>query len=230
MQEPSPGKLLLVEDNPDDEALMLRAIKKSNIKEEVVVVRDGAEAVQYLLEQGPDGEERAEWLPRVVFLDLKLPRLDGLEVLQRIRANASTRLLPVVILTTSGQEEDLLRSYVLGASSFVRKPISYSELIKVASHLVTYWLTINQVPFASAYLTPPRQRQFFGCRQACCPNRAIMDKRLQVLLIEDLEDDAELVIHALRRGGFQFDHQRITTDLDLQRALRASVGPGAMRL
>ncbi len=151
MQEPSPGKLLLVEDNPDDEALMLRAIKKSNIKEEVVVVRDGAEAVQYLLEDGPDGEQqRAEWLPRVVFLDLKLPRLDGLEVLQRIRANASTRLLPVVILTTSGQEEDLMRSYVLGASSFVRKPISYSELIKVASHLVTYWLTINQVPFASA--------------------------------------------------------------------------------
>ncbi len=150
MQEPSPGKLLLVEDNPDDEALMLRAIKKSNIKEEVVVVRDGAEAVQYLLPQGPDGEQCADSLPRVVFLDLKLPRLDGLEVLQRIRANASTRLLPVVILTTSGQEEDLLRSYVLGASSFVRKPISYSELIKVAGHLVTYWLTINQVPFASA--------------------------------------------------------------------------------
>ncbi len=150
MQEPSPGKLLLVEDNPDDEALMLRAIKKSNIKEEVVVVRDGAEAVHYLLEQGPDGEQLAEWLPRVVFLDLKLPRLDGLEVLQRIRSNPPTRLLPVVILTTSGQEEDLRRSYVLGASSFVRKPISYSELIKVASHLVTYWLTINQVPFASA--------------------------------------------------------------------------------
>ena len=150
MQEPLPGKLLLVEDNPDDEALMLRAIKKSNIKEEVVVVRDGAEAVHYLLEQGPEGEQRAEWLPRVVFLDLKLPRLDGLEVLQRIRSNPPTRLLPVVILTTSGQEEDLLRSYVLGASSFVRKPISYSELIKVASHLVTYWLTINQVPFASA--------------------------------------------------------------------------------
>ncbi len=145
MQESSPGKLLLVEDNPDDEALMSRAIKKSNIKEEVVVVRE--EAVQYLLKKGPDGEQSPEWLPRVVFLDLKLPRLDGLEALQRIR---STRLLPVVILTTSGQEEDLLRSYVLGASSFVRKPISYSELIKVASHLVTYWLTINQVPFASA--------------------------------------------------------------------------------
>ena len=89
MQEPSPGKLLLVEDNPDDEALMLRAIKKSNIKEEVVVARDGAEALHYLLEQGPDGEQRAEWLPRVVFLDLKLPRLDGLEVLQRIRSKSS---------------------------------------------------------------------------------------------------------------------------------------------
>ncbi len=149
MQEPPPGKLLLVEDNPDDEALMLRAIKKSNIKEEVVVVRDGAEAVQYLLKQGPNRDQARECLPRVVFLDLKLPRLDGLEVLQRIRANASTRLLPVVILTTSGQEEDLRKSYVLGASSFVRKPISYSELIKVVSYLVTYWLTINQVPLAS---------------------------------------------------------------------------------
>ena len=155
MQGTSPGKLLLVEDNPDDEALMLRAFKKSNIKEEVVVVRDGAEAVQYLLEQGINGDETREVLPRVVFLDLKLPRLDGLEVLQRIRSNPATRLLPVVILTTSGQEEDLCRSYVLGASSFVRKPLSYSELIKVASHLVTYWLTINQVPFASpSHVTP----------------------------------------------------------------------------
>ncbi len=148
MQVLSPGRLLLVEDNPDDEALMLRAIRRTNIKEEVVVVRDGAEAVQYLVKDGV--EQTPESLPRVVFLDLKLPRLDGLEVLQRIRANPSTRLLPVVILTTSGQEEDLHKSYVLGASSFVRKPLSYSELIKVASHLVTYWLTINQVPFATA--------------------------------------------------------------------------------
>ncbi len=154
MQGSSLGKLLLVEDNPDDEALMLRAFKKSNIKEEVVVVRDGAEAVKYLLEQGINGDETREVLPRVVFLDLKLPRLDGLEVLQRIRSNPATRLLPVVILTTSGQEEDLRKSYVLGASSFVRKPLSYSELIKVASHLVTYWLTINQVPFASASHVP----------------------------------------------------------------------------
>ncbi len=143
-----PGKLLLVEDNPDDEALMLRAIKKSNIKEEVVVARDGAEAVQYLLEQGGDENQARDSLPRVVFLDLKLPRLDGLQVLERIRAHPPTRLLPVVILTTSGQEEDLQRSYVLGASSFVRKPLSYSELIKVASYLVTYWLTINEVPCA----------------------------------------------------------------------------------
>jgi two-component system response regulator len=150
MQESSPGTLLLVEDNPDDEALMLRAIKRTNIKEEIVVVRDGAEAVQYLLKEGADGELSPDNLPRAVFLDLKLPRLDGLEVLQRIRANPATRLLPVIILTTSGQEEDLLQSYVLGASSFVRKPLSYSELIKVASHLVTYWLTINQVPLASA--------------------------------------------------------------------------------
>ncbi len=147
MQVSSPGKLLLVEDNADDEALMLRAIKKANIKEEVVVVRDGAEAVRYLHDIGADQPQGNGPLPRVVFLDLKLPRLDGLEVLRRIRDHPSTRLLPVVILTTSGQEEDLHKSYALGASSFVRKPIDYSELIKVASHLVTYWLTINQVPF-----------------------------------------------------------------------------------
>lgn len=146
MQGASP-KLLLVEDNPDDEALMLRAIEKSNIKEEVMIVRDGVEAVQYLLEHEVGGSRS---LPRAVFLDLKLPRLDGLEVLQRIRANPATRLLPVIILTTSGQEEDLLKSYVLGASSFVRKPLSYSELITVAGHLVTYWLTINQAPIAQA--------------------------------------------------------------------------------
>ena len=147
MPEPSQGKLLLVEDNPDDEALMLRAIKKSNIREEVVVARDGAEAVQYL-HKASASEDAKDCLPRVIFLDLKLPRLDGLEVLRLIRSHPATRLLPVVILTTSGQEEDLYKSYVLGASSFVRKPISYTELIKVASHLVTYWLTINQVPLA----------------------------------------------------------------------------------
>jgi two-component system, response regulator len=151
MQVPSPGKLLLVEDNPDDEALMLRAIKKANIKEEVVVVRDGAEAVRYLHETGADQPQGNGALPRVVFLDLNLPRLDGLEVLKRIREHPSTRLLPVVILTTSGQEEDLHKSYDLGASSFVRKPMSYSELINVASHLVTYWLTVNQVPLAYQY-------------------------------------------------------------------------------
>jgi two-component system, response regulator len=152
MQASSPGKLLLVEDNPDDEALMLRAIKKANVKEEIVVVRDGAEAVHYLhCHETKAGEPQDNGsLPRVVFLDLKLPRLDGLEVLKRIRQHPATRLLPVVILTTSGQEEDLRKSYQLGASSFVRKPLSYSELITVASHLVTYWLTINQAPLVRA--------------------------------------------------------------------------------
>jgi two-component system, response regulator len=151
MQVSSPSKLLLVEDNPDDEALMVRAIRKANVKEEVVVVRDGAEAVRYLHETGLDEPQGNGGLPRVVFLDLKLPRLDGLEVLKRIREHPSTKFLPVVILTTSGQEEDLHNSYILGASSFVRKPISYSELIKVASHLVTYWLTINEVPPVCEY-------------------------------------------------------------------------------
>jgi two-component system, response regulator len=148
MQAPSPGKLMLVEDNPDDEALMLRAIKRSNIKEEVVIARDGAEAVQMLHETADGKPPTKESLPKVVFLDLKLPRLDGHEVLSRIRSHPATRLLPVVILTTSGQQEDMHKSYALGASSFVRKPMSYGELINVASYLATYWLTINQVPAA----------------------------------------------------------------------------------
>jgi two-component system response regulator len=146
MQISSPAKLLLVEDNPDDEALMLRAIKQTNIGEEVAVAHDGAEAVQYLLDHGSGEDQSPEGLPRVVFLDLKLPRLDGLEVLKCIRSTPATRLLPVVILTTSGQQEDLRKSYLLGASSFVRKPFSYRELVHVATHLVTYWLTINQAP------------------------------------------------------------------------------------
>jgi two-component system, response regulator len=148
MQAPSAGKLMLVEDNPDDEALMVRAIKRSNICEEVVIARDGAEAVKLLHETADGKPPTKESLPKVVFLDLKLPRLDGLEVLARIRSHPSTRLLPVVILTTSRQQEDLHQSYALGASSFVRKPMSYSELINVASYLATYWLTINQVPAA----------------------------------------------------------------------------------
>ena len=144
MQGISPGKLLLVEDNPADEALMLRAFKKINIKEEVVV-RDSAEAVQYLLEQGEMSAAKS-YLGSFFWIS-------SCQVWMASRScnafNPATRLLPVVTLTTSGQEEDLRRSCVLGASSFVRKPLSYSELVKVASHLVTYWLKINQVPFAS---------------------------------------------------------------------------------
>ena len=150
MQGSSPGTaLLLVEDNPDDEAPMLRAIRKTNIKEHVVVVRDCAEAVQYLLKERADGGRSAATLPRAVFLDFRPPRLDGLEMSQRVRASPATRLPPVVILSASGQEEDLLQSYVLGASRFVRKPPSYSELIKVACQLVTYRLAINKAHFAS---------------------------------------------------------------------------------
>src|SRR5919204_5171212 len=122
--------ILLVEDNPDDEALTLRALKKNNIMNEVVVAHDGVEAVDYLFASGRfQGREVSE-LPQVVLLDLKLPKVDGLEVLRRIRADARTKLLPVVILTSSNEEQDRIRGYDLGANSYVRKPVDFNQFIE----------------------------------------------------------------------------------------------------
>jgi len=132
-------KILLVEDNPDDEALTKRALKTNNIQNEVVVARDGAAALEYLL--GDAGE-----LPAVVLLDLKLPKVDGLEVLRRVRAEARTRLLPVVILTSSKEEQDVVSGYSLGANSYVRKPVDFDEFVRAASQLGLYWLLLNEQP------------------------------------------------------------------------------------
>ncbi len=132
--------ILLVEDNPDDVVLTLRALKKNNILNQVVVKPDGVEALDYLL--GP--EERD--LPVVVLLDIKMPRLDGLEVLQRLRAEERTRLLPVVILTSSKEEGDILNGYKLGANSYVRKPVDFEQFNEAVKHLGLYWLLWNEAP------------------------------------------------------------------------------------
>ena len=130
--------ILLVEDNPDDEALTLRALKRNNILNEVVVARDGAEALDLLLPD--DGEPR---LPEVVLLDLKLPKIDGLEVLKRIRAHARTRRLPVVILTSSSEERDIVAGYELGANSYIRKPVDFDQFMEAVRQLGLYWLVLN---------------------------------------------------------------------------------------
>lgn len=138
--------ILLVEDNPDDEALTLRAFGKNNIKNEVVVARDGVEALDYLFGTGAHAGRNVSQMPQVVLLDLKLPRLDGFEVLRRLRADERTKLLPVVILTTSNEEADRISSYGLGANSFVRKPVEFDRFIEAVRHLGLYWLILNEPP------------------------------------------------------------------------------------
>jgi two-component system response regulator len=138
--------ILLVEDNPNDEALTLRALKKNNIQDRVVVARDGAEALDYLFATGPYQDRSPSDLPRVVLLDLKLPKIDGLEVLRRLRANARTKLVPVVILTSSNEERDLVAGYGSGANSYIRKPVDFTEFSETVRDLGRYWLHINEVP------------------------------------------------------------------------------------
>lgn len=135
--------ILLVEDNPDDEELTLRALRKNRIKNRVVVARDGVEVLDYLFGTGPHAGRDVNDLPQIVLLDLKLPRLDGLEVLRRIRADERTKLLPVIVLTSSQQEEDVVRSYELGANSYVRKPVDFAEFTEAVRQLGLYWLVLN---------------------------------------------------------------------------------------
>jgi two-component system response regulator len=135
---------LLVEDNPDDEALTIRALNKNNIRNEIVIARDGVQALDYLLGSGEHAGRDITVLPQVVLLDLKLPKLDGLEVLRQIRSTAHTRLLPVVILTYSNEEQDRLASYGLGANSYVRKPVDFSKFMEAVCQLGLYWLVLNE--------------------------------------------------------------------------------------
>lgn len=139
-------RILLVEDNPDDEALTLRALKKNNILNEVVVARDGEEALDYLFARGPFGGRDVRDLPTVVLLDLKLPKVDGHEVLRQVRADERTRPVPIVVLTTSREEQDVVESYGRGANSYVRKPVDFSEFVRAVGQLGVYWLMLNEAP------------------------------------------------------------------------------------
>lgn len=131
--------ILLVEDNPDDQALTLRALKRQNIANEIVVLQDGVEALDYLLDESHP-------LPHLVLLDLKLPKLDGLKVLERLRAEPRTRLLPVVLLTSSDEERDVAEGYRLGANSYIRKPVDFNQFSEAVRTLGLYWLVLNQAP------------------------------------------------------------------------------------
>ncbi len=138
--------ILLVEDNPDDEALTLRAIKKNNILNEVVVARDGVEALDYLFGTGKHAGRDPSVMPELVLLDLKLPKIDGLEVLRRMRASKTASLLPVVILTSSKEERDRIRGYSLGCNSYVQKPVDFVQFTEAVQQLGLYWLVLNEAP------------------------------------------------------------------------------------
>lgn len=138
--------ILLVEDNPDDQELTLRALRSNNISNEITVVEDGEEALEYLFAEGRYADRDPDATPQIVLLDLKLPKVDGLEVLERMRADERTRLLPVVILTSSREEQDLVDGYSLGANSYVRKPVDFGEFREAVGRLGLYWLLLNETP------------------------------------------------------------------------------------
>lgn len=138
--------ILLVEDNPDEELLTLRALRKNDVTGEVVVARDGVEALDYLFGTGAYAGRDTSVMPQLILLDLKLPKIDGLEVLRRLRADERSRLLPVVILTSSREQQDMLEGYGLGANSYVRKPVNFEQFVRAVEQLKLYWLILNESP------------------------------------------------------------------------------------
>lgn len=138
--------ILLVEDNPDDEDLTIRALRQANVANEIEVVRDGNEAVEFLFCEGEYADRDPSIVPGLVLLDLKLPKLNGIEVLQRMRSDPRTKLIPVVILTSSSEDEDMIQSYESGANSYVRKPVGFADFADAVSQLGLYWMLLNQGP------------------------------------------------------------------------------------
>ncbi len=143
---PKAKLILLVEDNPDDAELTLLALQENGVLNEVIWVKDGVEALDYLFRTGAHAERDPKELPQLVLLDLKMPRMDGIEVLRRIRSETSTRLLPVVILTTSAEDSDRLNGYLLGANSYIRKPVDFEQFARAVKQLKLYWLVLNESP------------------------------------------------------------------------------------
>lgn len=138
--------ILLVEDNPDDEELTLRALRKANIANIVVITRDGSEALDYLFGEGSFSGRDTSQMPTVVLLDLKLPKLNGIDVLNRMRTDSRTKLVPVVVLTSSSEDEDMLRSYESGANSYVRKPVDFAAFVNAVTQMGVYWMLLNELP------------------------------------------------------------------------------------
>ncbi len=141
-----PGRILLVEDNEDDVALTVRALEKNHLQNEVEIVRDGQEALDLLFRRGAYASRPADDLPELILLDLKIPRVDGLEVLRQIRSSPVTKYLPVVVLTSSSRERDVVQSYQLGANSYVQKPVDFDDFIEATRQLGMYWLVLNKLP------------------------------------------------------------------------------------
>ena len=143
---PKPMEILLVEDNPNDEELTLYALKKNNIANHIQVVHDGAEALDYLFCTGDYAHRRVDDVPKVILLDLKLPKVDGMEVLEQIKKDERTRSLPVVVLTSSQEERDIVESYQLGVNSYIVKPVDFEQFVEAVRHLGLYWMLLNQTP------------------------------------------------------------------------------------
>ena len=139
-------RILLVEDNPDDQELTMRALKKNNIGNEIVLAKDGQEAIDYLFGKGTYSSRDMSEMPQIVLLDIKLPKVDGIEVLKQIRADKRTKMLPVVILTSSKEEKDMVDSYNFGANSYIRKPVDFNQFTESVRQLGLYWLVLNETP------------------------------------------------------------------------------------
>ncbi len=142
--------ILLIEDNADDEALTIRALEKNNILNEVIVVRDGQEALDYLFAKGPYKKRDLKKKPTFILLDLNLPKVSGIEVLQQIRKNENSKRIPVIVLTSSDEEKDIVESYDLGANSYIKKPVDFEQFVEAVKHLKLYWLILNIVPEESS--------------------------------------------------------------------------------